>query len=382
MSAPPTQKILPYGRQTIDEDDIAAVVRVLKSDYLTTGPEVAAFERELAEACGAKHAIVVSSGTAALHVAYAAAGLGPGDELLTTPLTFSATANMALAVGASVRLVDVDEGTLCLSPSLLASAIGPRTKIVAPVDFAGNPADMDEICAIAQRHKLITVEDACHSIGGTLHGKPVGSLADLTVFSFHPVKTITTAEGGAVLTNDDQLATRCRDFRSHGLVRDAARLSRNDGPWYYEIQSLGFNYRMPDVLCALGRSQLKKLSGFVTRRREIVARYRSALRGHPRIALQHETPGSEPGWHLFAVQVEGDRRAIFAALDAHGIKAQVHYVAVNDMPLYRALGMKPEDTPTAQRASQRLISLPLYPTLTDEDVDHVVRSLVDALAAQ
>ncbi|HWE30655.1 MAG TPA: DegT/DnrJ/EryC1/StrS family aminotransferase, partial [Polyangia bacterium] len=293
---------LPYGKQLVEEDDIAEVVRVLRSDYLTTGPEIEAFEAELAAACGARHAVVVANGTAALHCAYAAAGIGAGDEVVTSPLTFSATANMVLALGGKPVFADVDEGTLCLDPTEAARAITPRTKALAPVDFAGHPAAADEFMALARSKGLTVIADASHSIGGTLYGRPVGSLAHLTTFSFHPVKTITTGEGGAVLTDDATLAERARDFRNHGMVRDAARLGRHDGPWYYEVQSLGFNYRLTALQCALGRSQLRKLDRFSARRRAIVERYRAAFAGDARMRLQSQQPGAEPTWHLFAVR--------------------------------------------------------------------------------
>lgn len=376
-----TARFLPYGRQTIEEDDIAAVVRVLGSDYLTTGPEVEAFEGELAAACGARYAVAVANGTAALHCAYAAAGVGAGDEVVTTPLTFSATANTVLALGGKPVFADVRADSLGLDPERAASAISPRTRAIAPVDFCGHPAALDELVVLARGRGLLVVEDASHSIGGRCHGRPVGAIADLTTFSFHPVKTITCGEGGAVLTNDPQLAQRARDFRNHGLVRDRARLGREDGPWYYEVQSLGLNYRLTDLQCALGRSQLGKLPRFAARRAEIVRRYRAALAGEPRLQLMRDEPGVEPVWHLFAVQVRDAalRAPLFAALHRRGIGAQVHYVLVNDMPLYRRLGHAPEETPVAHAASQRLLSLPLYPGLTDEDVDRVVCAVREAL---
>jgi perosamine synthetase len=377
-----SERWLPYGRQTIEEDDVAAVARVLRSDFLTTGPEVEAFEKELAASCGVKHAVAVANGTAALHAAYAAAGVGPGDEVVTSPLTFSATANMALALGARPVFADVLESTLCLDPEAVERALTPRTKVVAPVDFAGNPADMDRLTALAERHGLLLVEDASHSVGGFYRGRPVGSLAHLTTLSFHPVKTITTGEGGAVLTSDDGLAERARDFRNHGLVRDRTRLARYDGPWYYEIQSLGFNYRLSDIHAALGRSQLAKLGRFVARRRALVARYREGLVGCPRIRFAEETPGAEPAWHLMAVVLEGPaalRREVYARLEQQRIRPQVHYILVSDFPLYRQLGHDPQATPVAAAAAERLLSLPLFPSLTDEDVDRVIAALREVL---
>ena len=356
--------MLPYGRQTIEDDDVAAVSAAMRAELLTTGPEIDAFEAELATACGARHAIVVSSGTAALHCAYAAAGLGPGDELVTTPLTFSATANMALALGASVRFADIDDGDLCLDPARVSA--GAKTKVIAPVDYAGQPAKIDAFMRIGP----CVVEDASHSIGARLSGKPVGSLAHLTTFSFHPVKTITTGEGGAVLTNDATLAQRARDFRNHGLVRDPARLPAGSPKHAYEIQSLGFNYRLTALQCALGRCELKKLPRFVARRAQIVARYRAALDGVVRMQTVRE--GVDPAWHLFVVRVR-DRDRLFAALAGEEIFAQVHYPPVNAMPLYRA--HDPRQTPIATRAASELLSLPLFPSLTDADVDRVIAAV-------
>jgi UDP-4-amino-4,6-dideoxy-N-acetyl-beta-L-altrosamine transaminase len=371
--------MIPYGKQLIDDEDVAEVVRVLRSDFLTTGPEIDAFEAELAAACGAKHAVVVANGTAALHCAYAAAGIGAGDEVVTTPLTFSATANMVLALGGKPVFADVDAATLCLDPAKAAQAITPRTRAIAAVDFAGHPAPMDALMELARRHDLCVVEDAAHSIGTRLHGRPVGSLAHLTTFSFHPVKTITCGEGGAVLTDDAVLAQRARDFRNHGMIREAARLERHDGPWYYEIQSLGFNYRLTAIQCALGRSQLRKLEKFSARRRSIAERYRQAFANEPRLGLQAQAAGAEPVLHLFTVQVD-KRAAFFAALQRRGILPQVHYVAVNDMPLYRSLGHSPGETPIAARACERLVSLPLYPALSDAEVEQVVAAVRAALA--
>jgi UDP-4-amino-4,6-dideoxy-N-acetyl-beta-L-altrosamine transaminase len=370
--------MIPYGRQLIDDDDVAEVVRVLRSDFLTTGPEVELFEQELAAACGAKHAVAVANGTAALHCAYAAAGIGAGDEVITSALTFSATANMVLALGGKPAFADIEPETLCLDPAKTEAAITPRTKAIAPVDFAGHPAAIDSFMEMARRRGLVIIEDASHSIGGRLQGRPVGSLAHLTTFSFHPVKTITCGEGGAVLTDDDALAQRARDFRNHGMIRDAARLGRHDGPWYYEIQSLGFNYRLTAIQCALGRSQLRKLGQFSARRRAIVERYRQAFAGEPRLRLQQQRAAAEPTWHLFVVQVE-PRGAFFAALQRRGLGPQVHYVPVNDMPLYRELGHSPADTPLAERAALELVSLPLFPAMSDADVETVIAAVRSSL---
>lgn len=372
---------LPYGRQLIDDDDVEAVVRVLRSDFLTTGPEIDAFESELAVACGARHAVVVANGTAALHCAYAAAGLREGDEVITTPLTFSATSNMLLALGARPRFVDVDDETLCIDPDRVAEAVSSRTRAIAAVDFAGHPAPIAALRVIAEERGLLLFEDASHSIGGRVGDNLVGSMATATTFSFHPVKTITTGEGGAVTTDDDDLALRVRDYRNHGMVRAADRLSRQDGPWYYEIQSLGFNYRLTALQCALGRNQLSKLTRFKARRDHIVAAYREAFSGEPRLRLMKTAPGVDPCWHLFAVRVK-DREArarFFSGLQAKGIVPQVHYVAVNDMPLYRGMGFDPSATPIAAAAADTLVSLPLFPAMSDDDVDFVIDAVREVL---
>jgi perosamine synthetase len=372
---------LPYGRQLVEDDDVQAVVRTLRSDYLTTGPEVDAFERELAEACGAAHAVAVSSGTAALHCAYAAAGVGAGSEVVTTPLTFSATSNTVLALGGRPVFADVEPLTLCLDPEKASAAIGPRTRVLAPVDYGGHPAALDELMALAARHGLVVVEDASHAIGARSRGRPIGSIAHMTTFSFHPVKTVTTAEGGAVLTNDPLLARRARDFRNHGLVRDRERLPSDQPPWYYEIQSIGLNYRLNDLQAALGRSQLRKLERFVGRRRAIVARYRDGLADLAAIQVPVESRDVQAAWHLFAIRLAGGaepRARLADALRARQIGTQLHYLLVNGFPLYRELGYSPDATPVATRASEQLLSLPLYPALSDEDVARVIAAVRDA----
>jgi perosamine synthetase len=367
------QHFLPYGRQFIDDEDIAAVVRVLRSDFLTTGPETEAFEAELAAACGAAHAVVVANGTAALHCAYAAAGVTEGSEVVTSPLTFSSTANTVLALGGRPVFADVEPDFLCLDPDQAAAAITPRTRVLAPIDYAGHPAALDRFMDLAHRRGLVVVEDASHAIGASIGGRPIGSIAHLTTFSFHPVKTVTTGEGGAVLTNDPILARRARDFRNHGLVRDAERLPAESPPWYYEIQSLGLNYRLTDLQCALGRSQLAKLARFVARRREIVDRYRTALGDLATLEVPTEAPSVRAAWHLCAVRLRGvERRAFCAALRQRGVGTQVHYIPVNAFPLYRGLGYDPAATPLATAVAERLVSLPLYPSLSDADVDRVV----------
>jgi perosamine synthetase len=283
-------------------------------------------------------------------------------------------------MGATPVFADIRSDTLCLDPDRAKAAITPRTRAIAAVDFAGHPADMDRLMALAREHDLLVIEDAAHAIGGRYKKRPVGSLAHLTTFSFHPVKTITTGEGGAVLTDDPALAERARDFRNHGLVRDRERLSRQEGSWYYEVQSLGFNYRLTAIQCALGRSQLKRLPAFVARRKELVARYRRAFLGHPRLTLMSPAPDLDPAWHLFVIRVDaGARSALFTRLQERGIGAQVHYIAVNELPLYRRLGCDPASTPIAWQASRQLLSLPLFPRMSDADADRVIFEVKEAL---
>jgi len=368
--------MLPYGRQWIDDSDIEAVAAALTSDFLTTGPLVERFEEALAAWTGAAHAAVLNSGTAALHGAYHAVGLGPGDEMITSPLTFAATANAALYLGATVRFVDIDPATGNLDPRLLADAVSPRTRLITAVDFAGHPADYDPIHAAAREHGLPVVADGAHSLGAVYKGRPVGTLAALTTFSFHPVKPITTGEGGAVTTNDEEWIRRVRSFRSHGIVRDVA----GEGPWYYEMQHLGCNYRLTDFQCALGLSQLKKLAGFIGRRRDIAARYNRALAEVPGLVLPHVEEGVEPGWHLYVVRVPEPRhrRPFFQRLRDMGIGVQVHYIPVYWHPYYEELGYRRGLCPHAEDFYSRCVSLPIFPKMADADVDRVIEAVAKA----
>jgi UDP-4-amino-4,6-dideoxy-N-acetyl-beta-L-altrosamine transaminase len=365
---------LPYSRQSIDDDDIAAVTEVLRSDFLTTGPRVAQFEGALAEFTGAAHAVAVSSGTAALHAAYAVLGIGPGDEVVMPPMTFAATANAALYLGARPVFIDVDPVTGLLDPACLESAITSRTRAIVAVDYAGQPADYAAIRAIARRHGLPIVADAAHSIGASRDGVPVGHLADLTVLSFHPVKHFTTGEGGAVLTADPALAENMRAFRNHGITRDEKRMRRMDGPWYHEMQGLGFNYRLTDIQSVLGTSQLRRLPGFIARRREIAARYLVELQGLPGLDLPVVLPGAEHSWHLFVVRVSEStrRRAFFDSMTQRNLGVQVHYMPVYRHPYYEDLGYAEGLCPGAEDLYSRAVSIPLFPAMTDLDVDRVI----------
>jgi UDP-4-amino-4,6-dideoxy-N-acetyl-beta-L-altrosamine transaminase len=388
-----SSEFLPYSRQSIDEEEIRAVVEVLRSDRLTQGPLVEAFEAALARYCGARHAIAVSSGTAALHLALLACDLRAGDLVATTPLTFVATASCICHAGGAPRFVDVEPDTLNLDPSrleaLLAGEEGSRVRGVVPVHFAGCPADVEQIASIARRRGLFVLEDASHALGarwrdaaGELRRVGACSHSDLATVSFHPVKHITTAEGGAVLTNDAALAERIRALRSHGQLRDPVRLAQRDGAWSYEVHELGFNYRLTDLQCALGLVQLGKLDDWLERRAQLVKRYRKALAGDARIRWVTEPPGTQPAWHLFTIQVP--RRAeVFQQLTDAGIGVQVHYLPVHLQPYFRErFGTAAGDHPCAEIYYEQALSLPLFPAMDDADVDRVVTALLRALSTR
>jgi perosamine synthetase len=372
---PKSLNFYPYGKQSLDSEDIEAVVQTLKSDFLTTGPAVDEFERALESEAGVAHSIAISSGTAALHAAYFAAGVKPGDEIITTPLTFAATANAALYLGAKVKFVDVDEETGNLDPALLEEAIGPKTKLIAAVDFAGHPADYEKIQEIARANGLVTVGDAAHSLGATYQGRPVGQLADLTTLSFHPLKLITSAEGGAVLTDSPEYAQKLRDFRTHGIVKDKDRLlSPDEGPWFHEMQSLGFNYRLSDVQAALGRSQLAKLDRFLKRRQEIAKAYDEAFSDLPGIQLPIEKEEVSSAWHLYVLRVSDGakaRRRLFEKMQSLKLGVQVHYIPVYWHPHYQELGYSKGLCPKAETFYEQAISIPIYPALLDSDLQEI-----------
>jgi UDP-4-amino-4,6-dideoxy-N-acetyl-beta-L-altrosamine transaminase len=374
-----SKRLLPYGSQWITDDDVHAVESVLRSGWLTTGPAVAEFERGLADYCGAKHAAAVSSGTAALHAAYYGLGLGPGDEIITTPLTFAATANAALYLGADVRFVDVEADTGTLDPSAIESAITERTKLITAIDYAGHPADYDAINAVAATHGLSVVADAAHSLGGVYKGRRVGALADATTLSFHPVKVITTGEGGAVLCNDPEVAGRIADFRNHGITQDANRMSSN-APWHQEMHALGFNYRLSDLQCALGSSQLKRLDAFMARRRAIASRYDQAFSATAGITGPTQRADVLSAWHLYVLRVDqGDRRRpLFERLRALGIGVQVHYIPVHHHPFYSERGIDPSLCPAAVDFSARALSIPIFPRMSDDDVSFVIDAVHQA----
>ena len=376
--SPYRETFLPYARQTIEDDDVAAVVETLRSDWLTTGPRVPAFERELAAFSGALHAVAFSSGTAALHGATTAARLGPGDEAITTPMTFVATANAVLYVGAEPRFADIDPGTLLIHPNAVAAAITPRTKALLPVDYAGQPADYDALRSIADRAPggpLTIIADASHSLGATWRGRSVGTLADMTVLSLHPAKILTTGEGGAVLTDSDEYAERLRRFRNHGIATELA--ARRD--WTYDMVELGYNYRLTDIGAALGSSQLARIESFLARRRELAAHYLRRLDGHELLDPPVVVPGADPAWHFGFVQLRldrlrVDRGGVFRALRAEGIGVNVHYIPVHCHAYYRER-FPGVSMPVAESAYDRLLTVPLFASMTTADVDDVVAAL-------
>ena len=384
---------IPYGRQDITQADIDAVVAVLKSDFLTQGPMVPKFEQAVASHCGAKHALAVNSATSALHIACMALGVGPGDWLWTSPVTFVASANCALYCGAQVDFVDIDPRTYNLCPQALAAKLelaeraGKLPKVVVPVHLCGQPCDMQAIHALAQRYGFKIIEDASHAIGGRYQNRPIGNsqYSDITVFSFHPVKIITTAEGGMCMTNDDALAKKMALARSHGITRDPAQMTHaSDGPWYYQQIALGYNYRMTELQAALGVSQMERLDAFVTRRHQLARRYDTLLAALP-VTAPWQHPDSYSGLHLYPIRLQLDKTTqshlqVFESLRAQGIGVNLHYIPVHTQPYYAQMGFKPEDYPQAQAYYSEAISLPMYQNLTDEQQDQVIAALSKALA--
>lgn len=374
-----------YGRQSIDDADIQAVVDVLKSDFLTCGPKLEEVERKLCEITGAKYAVLISNGTAALHAACYAAGIQNGDEVITTPITFAASANCALYCGAKPVFADINPETYNISPEKIEEKITDRTKAVVAVDFTGQAVELDQIREICQKHHLILIEDGAHSIGTKYNGTPVGSIADLTTFSFHPVKTVTAGEGGAVLTNDEEFYKKLLLFRSHGITRNENWMSgKPEGGWYYEQMELGMNYRMTDIQAALLGSQLDRLETFAKRRREIVRMYDEAFQEMPEIIVQKEIPQSDTVRHLYLLRLNPEhlkagRKEIFDALTAENIGCNVHYIPVYYFPYYQKLGYQKGLCPNAEALYERLITIPLYFGMSDEDVQNVIQAVKKVL---
>lgn len=379
---PVRDKKLYYGHQCIDDDDIKAVVEVLKGDYLTCGPKIAEIETRLCKVTHAKHAVVVSNGTAALHIACMAAGVGPGDEVITTPITFAASANCAVYCGATPVFADINPETYNIDPDSIRAHITPKTKAVVAVDFTGQAVEIEKIRAICDEYHLVFIEDAAHSIGTTYNGEPVGSLADMTCFSFHPVKTVTSGEGGAVTTNNKELYEKLVLAHAHGITHEAGQMEEKniEGPWYYEMIAEGYNYRMTDFQAALLMSQLNKLERFSNRRKEIVAKYDAAFSKLPQIFVQKTIPQSDTTRHLYIIQLKLDqlnctRRQFFDAMAAENVQCQVHYVPVYWFPFYQHKGYKKGLCPKAEEMYKGIMSIPLYPALTDQDVDDVIHAV-------
>jgi perosamine synthetase len=369
--------MIPYGRQSIDEEDVKAVVEVLHSDWLTTGPKVSQFEEAFAKTVGARYSVAVSSGTAALHAVMYALGIGPGDEVIVSTMTFAASANCVVFQGGKPVFADVDPDTLLIEPDRVIRRITPKTKAIIAVDYAGQPCEYDALRKIADDYSLALIDDACHALGASYKGRRAGSLADLSTFSFHPVKHITTGEGGMVTTENPELAERMRTFRNHGIAMDQNQRMKQ-GTWFYEMVDLGYNYRLTDFQCALGMNQLKKLSGWVKRRQEIANYYNHAFSGMPEISPLGVRPEVSHAYHLYVIKLElerlrANRVEIFSALRSKNIGVNVHYIPVHLHPFYRKrLGTKPGDCPMAESAYERILSLPIFPNMSDQMIDEVI----------
>lgn len=374
------KRIIPYGRQEITEEDIKAVAETLRSDYLTQGPKVAEFEEKLASYCGAKFAVAFSNGTAALHGAYYAAGLRKGDSFITSPMTFAATANAGLYLGASPVFCDIEPDTGNIDSDRIPALINKSVKLIAPVHYSGMPADMAEIRTIADERKLMVIEDACHALGAVYKGERIGNCAysDMAVFSFHPVKHVATGEGGAVLTNNKNLRDTLLIFRSHGITRDNL-INEPHGGWYHEMQELGYNYRMTDIQCALGISQLSRAESSLGKRRLIAAKYDAVFGDVKGVKTPPHREGRQNAYHLYPLRMEHGRKEVYDLLREKGVHAQVHYLPVYMHPYYRANGFENFTLPEAEKFYKSELSIPMFPSLTDEEQDYVTESVREAL---
>ncbi|NOV00461.1 UDP-4-amino-4,6-dideoxy-N-acetyl-beta-L-altrosamine transaminase [Paenibacillus planticolens] len=377
---PVRKNLLPYGKQWLDENDRAAVLSVLESDFITQGPMIPRFEEAVATYVGAKFAVAFCNGTAALHAACFAAEIGNGDEVITTPITFLASSNCVLYQGGTPVFADIKPDTYNIDPVSIESKITSRTKAIIAVDFTGQPVEVNEIHRIARDHNLLVIQDAAHSLGAKYSDKKVGSLADMTMFSFHPVKHITTGEGGVITTDSQRLYEKLLLFRNHGMTRNQDIIMRNEGPWYYEMHELGYNYRMTDLQAALGLSQLNRLDDFVERRREIAMKYQNSFIEMPGIQIPYQHPQSNSSWHLYVIRFKKEafdknRRDIFAALRAENIGVNVHYIPVYRQPYYQQIGYEQTHCVEAESYYEEAITLPLFPRMTNEDVQDVVRAV-------
>ncbi len=378
------KRYIPYGHHCIDNRDIQEVIKVLKSNWITQGPKVKDFESALCKYTGAKYAVAVSSGTAGLHIACLSAGISNGDEVITSPITFVASANCVLYCGARPVFADICEDTVNIDPEEIKKKINKKTKAIIPVHFAGHPCDLEEIYKIAKNYNLTVIEDACHALGAEYKGSKIGSCkySDMAVFSFHPVKSITTGEGGAVLTNRKDLYEKLLLFRNHGITKDRTKLiNKKEGPWYYEMQELGLNYRITDFQCALGLSQLKKLDFFLKQRREIVAQYNEVFKDVKEIKRPVEREYVRNAWHIYVVRLNlkkliKKQREIFEQLRSQGIGVQVHYIPVYYQPYYQRLGYQKGISPIAESYYKEAITLPLYPKMSDDDIKKVINSVI------
>jgi len=374
-------KFIPYGRQCIGEDDVKAVVEVLISDWITTGPAVDEFENAITAFTGAEYGVAVSSGTAALHSVMYAIGINPDDEVIIPAMTFAATASAVVFQGGRPVFCDVDDGTLLIDPNQVEAKITTKTKAIVAVDYAGQTCQYDVLREIADKNNLVLVADACHSIGGEYKGQKVGTLADITAFSFHPVKHITTGEGGMIVTNNPKYYQRMRMFRNHGITLDQRQRSEK-GQWFYEVEDLGYNYRITDIQCALGTSQLKKLHGWIKRRQEIALRYDESFKDMSEIKSLDVMPCSSHAYHLYVVRIlDADRNEVFSFLRDASIGVNVHYIPVHLHPFYRRrFGTKEGLCPVAEAAYIQILSLPIFPMMTDGDVDTVIQAVYEATA--
>ncbi|HWI50023.1 MAG TPA: UDP-4-amino-4,6-dideoxy-N-acetyl-beta-L-altrosamine transaminase [Rummeliibacillus sp.] len=373
------KEFLPYGQQWIDEDDINAVMETLKSPLLTTGPKIQEFEQAIANYVGAKYAVAFSNGTAALHGACYAAGIGEGDEVITTPITFASSANCARFMGATIVFADIDEHTYNINPAEIEKKITDQTKAIIPVDFTGQPVDIDVIMDIAKKHNCVVIEDGAHSLGAEYKGAKVGTKADMTMFSFHPVKPVTTGEGGIIVTNNKEYYDKLMLFRGHGITHTP--YSEEQGGWYYEMVDLGYNYRMTDIQAALGISQMKKIDRFISRRREIAAKYTELLNDIPYIHAPEQLEQTESGWHLYSVQLDTEkigksRKQIFEEMRDENIGVHVHYIPVYWHPYYQQLGYEKGLCPVAEKWYENALTLPLFPKMSNEDVEEVINFFI------